>query len=123
MLVARQPPSTGPASQSIAKDTSDPNDASVNSLGASALARSSKPQPFQEDEKTKKQFEQQLAKYTSEVNQLTKYTISGLSVKSEFSIAVRITMEPSGLPLFGKAEEQEREIPIIIRSVNDGNHI
>lgn len=47
-------------------------------------------------------------------------TIYGLSVKSEFTIAVKIQMEPHFL---SSHEQAEREIPIIIRSRWDGNHI
>ena len=33
-------------------------------------------------------------------------------------------MEPTGLPFVGKSNEhKEEEIPIIVRSVRDGNHI
>jgi len=47
-------------------------------------------------------------------------TIYGLSVKSEFTVAVKIQMEPHFL---STREQAEREIPIIIRSKWDGNHI
>ena len=75
---------------------------------------------FQEDNKHKEQFEKQLLSFAREVKKLTKFTVYGLSLKSEFSIVVRVAMEPS---MFSSNEMQEREIPIIIRSVNDGNHI
>ena len=53
---------------------------------------------------------------------MTPYTISGLSLSSQFSIAVRIEMMPVGL--FGSTNlGGEEEIPIIIRSQKDGNHI
>ena len=84
------------------------------------LNKSGKLKPFEEDIKNRAEFEKQLAIFTKNVNSLTPYTIYGLSLKSEFSIAVQITMEPSFL---SPSEKQEREIPIIIRSMNDGNHI
>jgi len=82
--------------------------------------KSGKLKPFEEDPQTKAQFEKQLEKYIEDVKSLTPYTIYGLCIKSEFSIAVRIQMEPSFL---STSERQEREIPIIIRSTNHGNHI
>lgn len=68
----------------------------------------------------KKQFQSQLTKFSEEILSLDPYTIYGLSLRSEFTIAVRIVMEPSFLSTH---EQAEREIPVIIRSKWDGNHI
>lgn len=76
--------------------------------------------PFQEDAEDKKQFVNKLLKFAKEVKKLTKFTVYGVSLKSEFSIVVKIMMEPL---MFSSNEVQEREIPIIIRSEHDGNHI
>ena len=53
---------------------------------------------------------------------MTPYTINGLSIISEFTIAVRIEMEPMGI--FNRTVEfKEEEIPIIIRAEKDASHI
>ena len=55
---------------------------------------------------------------------MTPYTINGLAVVSEFTIAVRIEMEPQGFGIFNRTNEwKEEEIPIIIRSQKDEKHI
>jgi hypothetical protein len=56
-----------------------------------------------------------LNNFFDEITELTPYTISGLSLSSQFSIAVRIEMMPVGV--FGSTNiAGEEEIPIIIRS-------
>ena len=62
---------------------------------------------FQEDKKSAQDFEAQLDKFLDETQGLTHYTINGISILSEFSIAVRIEMEPSGL--FSRSTEQTEE--------------
>lgn len=80
--------------------------------------------PFQEDTKSRLDFEKKLKEFTNNIEELTCYTTNGLSIQSEFSIAVRIEMEPGGFTLFGDANSKgEEEIPIIIRSRKDGNHV
>lgn len=80
--------------------------------------------PFQEDLKSAQEFERQLTKYLDEIEYLTPFTINGMSLSSEFSIAVRIEMEPVGLNVFsGSTESSEEQIPIIIRSQKDADHI
>ena len=87
-----------------------------------AQGKKSQPLPFQEDEQAAREFEKQLHTFLDEINELTPYTISGLSLSSQFSIAVRIEMMPVGL--FGGTNlGGEEQIPIIIRSQKDGNHI
>jgi hypothetical protein len=80
------------------------------------------PLPFQEDAHAALEFETQLNKFFDEITELTPYTVSGLSLSSQFSIAVRIEMMPIGF--FGTTNfGGEEEIPIIIRSQKAGNHI
>jgi hypothetical protein len=80
------------------------------------------PLPFQEDAHAALEFETQLNKFFDEITELTPYTVSGLSLSSQFSIAVRIEMMPIGI--FGTTNfGGEEEIPIIIRSQKAGNHI
>ena len=55
---------------------------------------------------------------------MTPYTCNGISITSEFSIAVDIQMETVKFKLFGNEEAKAmEEVPIIIRSRKDGNHI
>lgn len=72
----------------------DHND-SQNEADLPSLNKSGKLKPFEEDLGTKQQFEKQLSKLADSVLELTPYTIYGLSIKSEFSITVQITLEPS----------------------------
>ena len=53
---------------------------------------------------------------------MTPYTVSGLSLSSQFSIAMRIEMMPVGI-IGSSNYGGEEEIPIIIRSQKDGDHI
>lgn len=72
------------------------------------------------------QFEAEMGKFVHNVKELTMYSVNGISLVSGFSISVRIEMEPTGIPLFKKLkqnETKEEEIPIIIRSVKDADHI
>mmetsp|Transcript_35833 Transcript_35833/g.54927 ORF Transcript_35833/g.54927 Transcript_35833/m.54927 type:complete len:148 (+) Transcript_35833:2223-2666(+) len=84
-----------------------------------------KPNPFQEDTKSAQEFEKQLLKFVDEIGELTPLTINGISLVSEFSIAVRIEMEPVGFAgVLGRgADWGEDAIPVLIRSRRDGNHI
>lgn len=81
MPVVKQP-NIGPPSTAI-----DNND-SPGDIDLPSLNKSGKLQPFEEDIATKQQFEKQLSKFADTVMELTPYTIYGLSLKSEFSIAV-----------------------------------
>ena len=55
---------------------------------------------------------------------MTPYTINGISLDSEFTIAVRIEMMPIAYGIFGGQEDwSEEEIPFILRSLKDGDHI
>jgi hypothetical protein len=79
---------------------------------------------FDEDEKSIKEFEKQLNKYFQEVETLTPYSINGIALDVEFSIAVRIEMMPIAFGMLGKQDEwSEEEIPFILRSQKDGDHI
>lgn len=71
-------------------------------------------------------FEKEMSKFVKEVEEITPYTVNGLSLVSGFAIVVRIEMEPRGLAIFNKFranEVKEEEIPIIIRSKKDADHI
>ena len=84
-------------------------------LGVKRQTTSTGPLPFQEDALAAREFEKQLLNFFDEITELTPYTISGMSLSSQFSIAVRIEMMPVGL--FGSTNlGGEEEIPIIIRS-------
>ena len=62
-----------------------------------------------------REFEKNLNKFFDEITELTPYTVSGLSLSSQFSIAVRIEMMP--VSFLGSTKlGGEEEIPIIIRS-------
>ena len=63
-----------------------------------------------------------MLKFADDFEELTFYTINGLSIASEFSIVIRIDMEPIS-SLFERNEFKEEEIPILIRSQKDGAHI
>ena len=94
----------------------------INFQEPAATGKKNQPLPFQEDAQAAAEFEKQLYAFLDEITELTPYTISGLSLSSQFSIAVKIEMMPVGL--FGGANlGGEEEIPIIIRSQKDGNHI
>ena len=67
-----------------------------------------------------------MGKFVHDVKELTMYSVNGLSLVSGFSIAVRIEMEPTGVRMFNafrQNEVKEEEIPIIIRSIKDADHI
>jgi hypothetical protein len=81
---------------------------------------------FKEDDTSVIAFEKEMSKFVTEINEITPYTVNGLSLVSGFAIVVRIEMEPSGFSIFNKFranEVKEEEIPIIIRSVKDADHI
>ena len=83
-----------------------------------------KPIIFKEDNTSAEAFEKDMSKFVDNVRELTPYTVNGLSIVSEFTIAVRIEMEQQGFSLFRRANEaKESEIPIIIRSQKDAHHI
>lgn len=87
--VVKQPANGGPPSTAI--DNAEEQSQSEPDIGDSQgndLNKSGKLKPFEEDVTNKIQFEKQLAKFAENVVDLTPYTIYGLSVKSEFSIAV-----------------------------------
>jgi hypothetical protein len=67
-----------------------------------------------------------MSKFVNEVQDITPYTVNGLCLVSGFAIVVRIEMEPVGFKIFHKFranEVKEEEIPIIIRSRKDAEHI
>ena len=81
---------------------------------------------FKEDEASVLAFEKEMSKFVKDIMEITPYTVNGLSLVSGFAIVVRIEMEASGLSIFNKFranEVKEEEIPIIIRSVKDADHI
>lgn len=81
---------------------------------------------FKEDEASILAFEKEMTQFVKDIEEITPYTVNGLSLVSGFAIVVRIEMEPSGLPILNKLkanEVKEEEIPIIIRSVKDADHI
>lgn len=92
--------------------------------GSQPAASGSKPIIFKEDNTSAEAFEKEMSKFVENVRELTPYTVNGLSLVSEFTIAVRIEMEQQGFSLFRRANEaKESEIPIIIRSQKDQDHI
>ena len=55
---------------------------------------------------------------------MTHYSVNGITVASEFSIAIRIEMEPSNMDFLSSDQRvQEDSIPIIIRSRKDGDFV
>ena len=64
-----------------------------------------KPIIFKEDNTSAEGFEKDMGKFVENVRELTPYTVNGLSLVSEFTIAVRIEMEQQGFSLFRRANE------------------
>ena len=56
-------------------------------------SQGNKPVIFKEDNASAEDFEKDMSKFVDNVRELTPYTINGLSLVSEFTIAVRIEME------------------------------
>lgn len=78
----------GPPSTAIDNNDEDNSRDEMDVPDSPSMNKSGKLKPFEEDPQSKTQFEKQLVKLVENVLELTPYTIYGLSIKSEFSIAV-----------------------------------